>query len=150
MDTKGKYHYGNLVFKANKRPLIVKIDRHEVMKETVGQQLEITDIHPRLLYEGDIVRWHYKDNPKTNFIGVVVWNNIQSGFYIESKDDFTIKYKMTPNMEYEILGDIHTQETQRLRKGGNPHPYDCERCPNKERRGCLFFHGSEDDQCKWV
>ena len=94
----------------------------EVIPETVGQYIGLTDKKGTKIFEGDIGRYKQTDGVKINgnsmiCIGKVVYNEKTASFAVDSKDEIGAKnYDYFPIKDFEIIGNIH--DNPELLKGG--------------------------------
>ena len=78
------------------------IDICEVRPETVGQYIELNDIHNREIYEGDII------GVKGEVIGVVKRDRFTCRFIVDNGESITgITFDSIKECEWEVIGNIH-------------------------------------------
>jgi hypothetical protein len=96
------------------RTIIVRIKVKEVWEyfkskisstseeETAGQSIGKCDIHNKMIYDSDVVKFENK-------ICLVIWDDKRCGFYLKLLDlrgyDRTDKYYKLSNKKLEILGN---------------------------------------------
>lgn len=117
-----KWHYGDLLKFGNKRYInicprfvdeyIVEEDKIalysfgnfiEVIPETVGQYIELTDKNGLTIFEGDIIKWH-DEWIDCDFVGVVEFDHCSAAFKIRVGNELISLL----DYEYTIkIGNIH-------------------------------------------
>lgn len=99
----------------------------EVVPKTVGQYTGLTDKNGKKIFEGDIVKTHYANAQKSDFIETVVFHNGKfCGFYENNGcKQWTTLYDGVPHLaidksvymdSVEVIGNIH--DNPELLKGG--------------------------------
>ena len=80
-------------------------DRKDMVKM---QCTGIKDKNCKLIYENDIVKFYF-DNDE--IIAVLIWDNDESRFYLNTtdyfKDKYVTDYEITKQEKYEIIGNIY-------------------------------------------
>lgn len=78
---------------------------YKVNPGTVGQYIGLTDIHGRLIFEGDIVR-HYNcdEMPLKYEVGAIIWNKEKACFKRTSCPEAVF---VAQHCRYEVIGNIH-------------------------------------------
>ena len=100
----------------------------EVIPETIGQFTGLTDRNGNKIFEGDIVKTHYANAPKSDFIETVVFHNGKFCAFHENNGckQWAILYDGTPHLRIdksvymnsvEVIGNIH-DNPEWLKGGG--------------------------------
>ena len=80
-------------------------DRKDMVKM---QCTGIKDKNCKLIYENDIVKFYF-DNDE--IIAVLIWDNDESRFYLNTtdyfKDKYVTDYEITKQEKYEVIGNIY-------------------------------------------
>ena len=98
--------YGYLVVEHGHWYIINDEGKFPVIPETVGQYIELNDIHNRGIYEGDILKLTKSDG---NIFGMGVVKYADAQFYVETSSRANVDFfalKLLGAL-YEIIGNIY-------------------------------------------
>ena len=131
----GKWVYGSYVIQYGAHEIYLPdgvdsehgFDRYHVLPETVGQYTGLTDNNGVRIFEGDIVKTHYANAQKSDFIEQVVFHNGKFCAYFSNQlcKQWANLYDGTEHLpqdksvymdSVEVIGNIH--DNPELLKGG--------------------------------
>lgn len=95
-----------------------EVNEIEVLPETVGQYTGLTDKNGKRIFEGDIVKTHYANAKKSDFVETVVFHNGKFCAFRSNNDckQWTMLYDGVKHLaidksvymdSVEIIGNIH-------------------------------------------
>lgn len=90
----------------------------EVIPETVGQYIGLTDKNGAKIFEGDIIKAEINGGPYDRFVfpvGVIAFENCSFGN--KDRKQFTPLSSYAPRVSFEVIGNIH--DNPELLKGGS-------------------------------
>lgn len=121
-DIYGKWLYGDLINLTNEIKQICNHTQlehaHSVDIKTIGQYTGLTDKNGKKIFEGDIIKTHYANAVRADFIETVVFNGGRFCAFseIEGCKSWALIYNGTPHLaidktvymdSVEVIGNIH-------------------------------------------